>query len=124
MRTQVNMLAAFLMSGLLLAGSHITLAGPKGDTIVDVAMAVNSSEPFAGAFDTLIAAVRIPPEEEAEEDAASPTADGEITDGEATAAARPTSTVETGEADGDSDSPDSDSVEPPTADDGAEDAPE
>jgi uncharacterized surface protein with fasciclin (FAS1) repeats len=34
-----------------------TLAAPKGPTIVDVAIAVNSDGPFAGAFDTLIAAV-------------------------------------------------------------------
>lgn len=33
------------------------LAGPKGPTIVDVAIAVNSDGPFAGQFDTLIAAV-------------------------------------------------------------------
>ena len=33
------------------------LAAPPGDTIVDVAIAVNSEGPFAGAFDTLIAAV-------------------------------------------------------------------
>jgi len=33
------------------------MAAPKGDTIVDVAIAVNSEGPFAGSFDTLIAAV-------------------------------------------------------------------
>lgn len=32
-------------------------AGPKGTSIVDVAISVNTSGPFAGAFDTLIAAV-------------------------------------------------------------------
>jgi uncharacterized surface protein with fasciclin (FAS1) repeats len=32
-------------------------AAPPGPTIVDVAIAVNSSGPYAGAFDTLIAAV-------------------------------------------------------------------
>ena len=32
-------------------------AGPKGPSIVDVAVAANSSGPFAGQFDTLIAAV-------------------------------------------------------------------
>jgi uncharacterized surface protein with fasciclin (FAS1) repeats len=31
-------------------------AGPKGDNLVDVAVAVNSEGPFAGQFDTLIAA--------------------------------------------------------------------
>jgi uncharacterized surface protein with fasciclin (FAS1) repeats len=33
------------------------LAAPPGDTIVDVAIAVNSAGPYAGEFDTLIAAV-------------------------------------------------------------------
>jgi transforming growth factor-beta-induced protein len=33
------------------------VAAPPGPTIVDVAIAVNSEGPFAGAFDTLIAAV-------------------------------------------------------------------
>lgn len=32
-------------------------AGPKGPSLVDVAISVNTSGPFAGAFDTLIAAV-------------------------------------------------------------------
>jgi len=32
-------------------------AGPKGDNLVEVAIAVNSQGPYAGAFDTLIAAV-------------------------------------------------------------------
>ena len=32
-------------------------AAPKGDTLVEVALAVNSQGPFAGQFDTLIAAV-------------------------------------------------------------------
>jgi len=35
----------------------LTLAAPPGPTIVDVAIAVNSDGPFAGQFDTLIAAV-------------------------------------------------------------------
>ena len=35
----------------------LTLAAPRGPTIVDVAIAVNSDGPFAGQFDTLIAAV-------------------------------------------------------------------
>ena len=33
------------------------MAAPKGDTIVDVAIAVNTEGPFAGQFDTLIAAL-------------------------------------------------------------------
>jgi len=35
----------------------VAQAAPKGPTIVDVAIAANSSGPFAGQFDTLIAAV-------------------------------------------------------------------
>lgn len=35
----------------------LTLAAPPGPTIVEVAIAVNSDGPFAGQFDTLIAAV-------------------------------------------------------------------
>jgi uncharacterized surface protein with fasciclin (FAS1) repeats len=43
---------------LLFAVSAVpAFAGPKGPTIVDVAIEVNSSGPFAGQFDTLIAAV-------------------------------------------------------------------
>ena len=34
-----------------------TAAGPKGPSLVDVAIAVNTEGPYAGAFDTLIAAV-------------------------------------------------------------------
>jgi len=34
-----------------------TAAGPKGPSLVDVAIAVNASGPYAGAFDTLITAV-------------------------------------------------------------------
>jgi uncharacterized surface protein with fasciclin (FAS1) repeats len=47
-----------LIVAVLLAMSAVpVLAGPKGPTIVDVAIAVNSEGPFAGEFDTLIAAV-------------------------------------------------------------------
>ena len=43
---------------LLVALSAVPVfAAPPGPTIVDVAIAVNSEGPFAGAFDTLIAAV-------------------------------------------------------------------
>jgi len=37
--------------------STSAIAGPKGPTIVDVAIAVNTEGPYAGSFDTLIAAV-------------------------------------------------------------------
>jgi uncharacterized surface protein with fasciclin (FAS1) repeats len=47
-----------LFVALLFAVSAVpAFAGPKGPTIVDVAIAVNSEGPFAGEFDTLIAAV-------------------------------------------------------------------
>jgi uncharacterized surface protein with fasciclin (FAS1) repeats len=43
---------------LFALGSNVALAaGPKGPTIVDVAIAVNSEGQFAGTFDILIAAV-------------------------------------------------------------------
>jgi uncharacterized surface protein with fasciclin (FAS1) repeats len=43
---------------LFALGSNVALAsGPKGPTIVDVAIAVNSEGEFAGTFDILIAAV-------------------------------------------------------------------
>lgn len=55
-------ISKFLLAGLLVAfalGSFAPAAqaAPKGPTLVDVAIAVNSSGPFAGQFDTLIAAV-------------------------------------------------------------------
>jgi uncharacterized surface protein with fasciclin (FAS1) repeats len=47
-----------LLVAVLLAVSAVpVMAAPPGPTIVDVAIAVNSEGPFAGAFDTLIAAV-------------------------------------------------------------------
>jgi len=46
-----------LIPAALLAFAPAAQAGPKGPNIVDVAIAVNSDGPFAGAFDTLIAAV-------------------------------------------------------------------
>jgi uncharacterized surface protein with fasciclin (FAS1) repeats len=47
-----------LLIAFLLAISVVPVsAGPKGPTIVDVAIAINSEGPFTGQFDTLIAAV-------------------------------------------------------------------
>ncbi|NIQ11647.1 MAG: fasciclin domain-containing protein, partial [Gammaproteobacteria bacterium] len=48
---------------LLLCGLPIlvAVAAPPGPTVVDVAIAVNSEGPFAGQFDTLIAAVTATP---------------------------------------------------------------
>jgi uncharacterized surface protein with fasciclin (FAS1) repeats len=54
----LGIIALMLVSGL---GVISVLAAPPGDTIVDVAVAVNSSGPFAGSFDTLIAAVTATP---------------------------------------------------------------
>ncbi|MGD8630602.1 MAG: fasciclin domain-containing protein [Gammaproteobacteria bacterium] len=50
---------AWLLAAAMLAFSAgpALAAGPKGDNLVDVAIAVNSEGPFAGEFDTLIAAV-------------------------------------------------------------------
>jgi uncharacterized surface protein with fasciclin (FAS1) repeats len=51
-------IAATAVLALGLGGApQAQAAGPKGPTLVDVAIDVNSDGPFAGAFDTLIAAV-------------------------------------------------------------------
>ena len=52
-----RLFAVVLAGGLMLMASSVLAAGPKGDSIVDVAIAVNSDGPYAGSFDTLIAAV-------------------------------------------------------------------
>ncbi len=39
---------------LLVTGTTLLAKGPKGPSIIDVAIAVNSEGPFAGQFDTLI----------------------------------------------------------------------
>jgi uncharacterized surface protein with fasciclin (FAS1) repeats len=50
--------AAAAVATVGLAFSPVASAkGPKGPTIVDVAIAINAEGPFAGQFDTLIAAV-------------------------------------------------------------------
>jgi uncharacterized surface protein with fasciclin (FAS1) repeats len=61
MNTPMNLRkhCAWLLTAAIFAfGAGPALAGgPKGDNLVDVAVAVNSEGPFAGEFDTLIAAV-------------------------------------------------------------------
>ena len=48
-----------LIITLFALGGNVALAaGPKGPNLVEVAIAVNSEGPYAGAFDTLIAAVQ------------------------------------------------------------------
>jgi uncharacterized surface protein with fasciclin (FAS1) repeats len=47
----------FMAAFFALSTNAVLAAGPKGDNLVDVAVAVNSEGPYAGAFDTLIAAV-------------------------------------------------------------------
>jgi uncharacterized surface protein with fasciclin (FAS1) repeats len=55
---RTKQLVPVLLVAVLLAVSAVpVMAAPPGPTIVDVAIAVNSEGPFAGAFDTLIAAV-------------------------------------------------------------------
>jgi uncharacterized surface protein with fasciclin (FAS1) repeats len=51
------MAVVLILGGTLMLGAAPSLAAPKGPTLVDVAIAVNSEGPFAGQFDTLIAAV-------------------------------------------------------------------
>ena len=52
-----NLLPVVIVALLFAVSVVPAFAGPKGPTIVDVAIEVNSSGPFAGQFDTLIAAV-------------------------------------------------------------------
>lgn len=54
----LGFIVIMLVSGL---GIIIVQAAPPGQTLVDVAVAVNSSGPYAGSFDTLIAAVTATP---------------------------------------------------------------
>lgn len=53
-KTVLGLFALVLAAGMV---TTATAAGPKGDSIVDVAIAVNTDGPYAGAFDTLIAAL-------------------------------------------------------------------
>lgn len=46
-----------VVASVLVMAATVVVAGPKGPTIVDVAVAVNSEGPYAGEFDILIAAV-------------------------------------------------------------------
>ncbi len=57
MKKSAGLFIAAIATVSLFAAVHSVQAGPKGPTIVDVAVAVNSEGPYAGAFDTLIAAV-------------------------------------------------------------------
>jgi uncharacterized surface protein with fasciclin (FAS1) repeats len=54
---KLRTVAAVLTVAISLMVTTAHAAGPKGPTIVDVAIEVNSKGAFAGAFDTLIAAV-------------------------------------------------------------------
>ena len=58
MSSRKNLILGFALALCLTAVTPFAAAaGPKGPSLVDVAIEVNSSGPFAGAFDTLIAAV-------------------------------------------------------------------
>lgn len=52
-----NWSAQIFAAVFIFSTNTVLAAGPKGDNIVDVATALNSEGDFAGAFDTLIAAV-------------------------------------------------------------------
>ena len=54
-KTIVRMVLALTVLALITAPAFAK--GPKGPTVVDVALSVNADGPFAGEFDTLIAAV-------------------------------------------------------------------
>ena len=58
MSSRVSKVVPLMLVLVLLAISAVpALAAPPGPTIVEVAIAINSEGPFAGEFDTLIAAV-------------------------------------------------------------------
>jgi uncharacterized surface protein with fasciclin (FAS1) repeats len=58
MLNRTKALMPILLAVVLFSVSALpALAAPPGPTIVDVAIAINSDGPYAGAFDTLIAAV-------------------------------------------------------------------
>jgi uncharacterized surface protein with fasciclin (FAS1) repeats len=52
-----KLIVVLLIAGMLLMSASSAFAAPPGPTLVDVAIAVNTEGPFAGQFDTLIAAV-------------------------------------------------------------------
>ena len=56
MKNRLNKVMA-LVVGIAVAGLISVQAGPKGPTLVEIAIAVNEEGPYAGCFDTLIAAV-------------------------------------------------------------------
>lgn len=57
MKKVSKQIAAAALTGLMVIATQTAYAGPKGDSIVDVAIAVNSEGDYAGLFDTLIAGV-------------------------------------------------------------------
>lgn len=57
MKKVSQMIAGVALTGLVVLATQTATAGPKGDSIVDVAIAVNAEGDFAGSFDTLIAGV-------------------------------------------------------------------
>jgi uncharacterized surface protein with fasciclin (FAS1) repeats len=57
MKHTINKYMAVTLAVGMIAASAVFAAGPKGDSIVDVAIALNSNGDFKGEFDTLIAAV-------------------------------------------------------------------
>jgi len=52
-----NLLVTSVLLMLLGVTISVAMAAPPGPTVVDVAIAINSEGPYAGQFDTLIAAV-------------------------------------------------------------------
>jgi uncharacterized surface protein with fasciclin (FAS1) repeats len=52
-----KLFVVLLIAGMLLMSVSSAFAAPPGPSLVDVAIAVNADGPFAGQFDTLIAAV-------------------------------------------------------------------
>lgn len=57
MKQVSKLFAGVALSALVVLAAQTATAGPKGDSIVDVAIAVNDEGDYAGSFDTLIAGV-------------------------------------------------------------------
>ena len=57
MKKVTKQMTVAVMVGIMVLATQVAQAGPKGDSLVDVAIAVNSEGTYAGYFDTLIAGI-------------------------------------------------------------------
>lgn len=57
MKKVTKQMTVAVMAAIMVFAAQVAQAGPKGDSLVDVAVAVNSEGAYAGYFDTLIAGI-------------------------------------------------------------------